>query len=73
MESKKYNKPGNVTKRSRFTDKENKLSDYQGGGLGGATGGRGVCGTTYCGDRPQGCIVQYREYSQNFAVTINGV
>ena len=36
--------------------------------------GRGLRDTTvYKINKPQGCIVQHREYSQYFTITVNGI
>ena len=74
MESKKYNK---LLKKKKQTHRyREQTSGYQlgEGRVEGQDRGRELRGTNYYVQKKlQGCIVQNREYSQYFAVTINGI
>ena len=69
----------NITKQNRLTDIENKLVVTSGE----REGGRGKIGvgeeevqtidTMYKINKLQGYIIQHKEYSQHFIITINGV
>ena len=64
MESEKYNKPVNITKKKQTKEYREQSSGYHLW-----VGGR----HKLSGERQaQGCIVQHREYSQYFVVTVNG-
>ena len=61
----------NITKRKQTHRYREQTSGYQWGG--GKTG-MGLRGTNYhVQNKLQGYIVQHREYSQYFIITINGI
>ena len=71
VESKKYNKLVNITrKRRRLTDAENKRG-YQWGGLGGEIQGGERRYKLACVRQAQGCIVQHGEYGHYFVICSN--
>ena len=75
MESKKIKQTSEYNKRNRLTDIENKLVFISGerevgrGKIG--VGDEEVQTTMYKINKLQGYIVQHREYSQYFLITIN--
>ena len=77
MESGKYNKLVNIPKRNRLTDIGNKVvvtSEEREGGRGNIRiGEEGVETVMYKIKKLRGCIVQHKEYTQYFIITINGI
>ena len=71
MESKKYDKLVNITKKKQTHKYREQTTGYQ---WGEGRGRRGVGSGKYklLGVRLQGCVVQHGEYSQYFVITVNG-